>query len=79
MMKAILTDETEEVTATRDMIAIVRFPPAVYGNGLGVYLFVKLKSPNVAIYRRVRYYHFPETPVEEEEFTGEFPYRGSGF
>ncbi|MEH2123719.1 hypothetical protein [Nostoc sp.] len=72
MLIATLTTETGQILASKEMIAVVRFPPAVYLDG-GLYLFLMLRSPSEAFYRQTNYYLFPPTPVEEEEFTGDFP------
>ncbi|MEH1940101.1 MAG: hypothetical protein V7L01_07780 [Nostoc sp.] len=72
MLKATLTTETGQILASKEMIALNTFPPAVLLDG-GLYLFLMLRSPTEAFYRATRCYLFPPTPVEEEEFTGEFP------
>ena len=72
MLKAILTTQTGQILQTKEMIAINDFPPAVYLDG-HLYLLLMLKTPTEAFYRGTRYYLFPPTPVEEEEFKGECP------
>ncbi|AVH71579.1 hypothetical protein [Nostoc sp. 'Lobaria pulmonaria (5183) cyanobiont'] len=72
MLKAILTSPRGEIEQTKELPFVIRFPPAIFLDG-GLYLFVVIRSPTEAFYRTTHYYLFPRTPVEEEEFTGEFP------
>ncbi|MEH2031332.1 MAG: hypothetical protein V7K67_16985 [Nostoc sp.] len=53
MLKATLTTETGQIFASKEMIAVNTFPPAVYLDG-GIYLFLMMRSPTEAFYRATR-------------------------